>query len=37
MFDVPKNTLSGWIKKAETIKEGFTKYGPKRRNMRQVS
>ena len=34
MFNVPKNTLSGWIKKAESIKEGFEKFGPKRRNMR---
>ncbi|XP_053377288.1 uncharacterized protein LOC123545424 [Mercenaria mercenaria] len=34
MFDVPKNTLSGWIKKSESIKEGYAKFGPKRRNMR---
>ena len=34
MFNVPKNTLSGWVKKAESIKKGFEKFGPKRRNMR---
>ena len=31
MFNVPKNTLSGWLKKAESIKEGYAKLGPKRR------
>ena len=35
MFDIPKNTLSGWLKKADSIKEGFAKFGPKRCNMRQ--
>lgn len=29
MFNVPKNTLYGWIKKENTIKEGFAKFGPK--------
>jgi hypothetical protein len=24
----------GWVKQTEAIKEGFNKYGPKRRNMR---
>ena len=30
MFNVPKNTLSGLLKKAESIKEGYAKFGPKR-------
>ena len=29
MFNIPKNTLTGYVKKADTIKEG-----PKRRVMR---
>lgn len=31
MFTVPKNTLSGWLKKAESIKEGYAKFGQKQR------
>ena len=34
MFNIPKNTLTGWVKKADTIKEGYAKFGPKRRVMR---
>ena len=34
MFNSPKNTLMGWVKKADTIKEGYAKIGPKRRVMR---
>ena len=34
MFNIPKNTLTGWVKKAESIKEGYAKFGPKRRVMR---
>lgn len=34
MFNIPKNTLSGWIKKSESIKEGYEKFGPKRKLMR---
>ena len=33
MFNVPKNSLSGCVKKAESIKEGFEKFGPKRINL----
>ena len=33
MFNIQKNTLMGWVKKADTIKEGYAKFGPKRRVM----
>lgn len=36
MFNIPKNTLTGWINKTESIKQGWMKFGPKRRNMREV-
>ena len=37
LYGVPRNTLSGWIKNADSIKKGYAKFGPKRRNMRNVS
>ena len=30
MFNIPKNTLMGYVKKADSIKEGYAKFGPKR-------
>ena len=35
MFDVPLNTLSGWIKHADSIKDGHGRFGPKRLSLKQ--
>ena len=34
MFNVPHNTLSSWIRMADSIKEGMSKYDPNRCKMR---
>ena len=33
IFNISKNTLTGWVKKADTIQEGYAKFRPKRRVM----
>ena len=35
MFGVPLSTLSGWIKDADAIKEGYFKFSPGRYSMRK--
>lgn len=34
-FNVPLSTLSGWLKEAASIKEGYIKFGPGRCTMRK--
>lgn len=36
MFEIPKDTLYGWLKRADPIKEGFAKLIPNHRNTRMV-
>ena len=31
LLKVPKSTLSGWVRKADDIKEGYSKFGHKRK------
>ena len=35
MFSVPLSTLSGWIKEAESIKDGYVRFAPSRCTMRK--
>ena len=34
MFNVPQNTLTGWIKNAQLIKQGYLRFGPNRVNLK---
>ena len=37
MFNVPQSTFSTWLRNAESIKQGLTKFDPKRARMRTGS